>query len=70
MKILIHRGTNEIGGTVVELSTDTSRILLDLGLPLSPDSKPVEVKKLNPDGVFISHPHQDLFGLMNELPEE
>jgi ribonuclease J len=70
MKILIHRGTNEIGGTVVELSTDTSRILLDLGLPLSPDSKPVEVKKLNPDGVFISHPHQDHFGLINELPEE
>lgn len=35
MKLVIHRGTKEIGGTCVELSTKTSRIILDFGMPLS-----------------------------------
>ena len=34
MKITIHRGTNEIGGSCVELITATTRLVLDLGLPL------------------------------------
>lgn len=67
MKILIHRGTNEIGGTVVELSTKKTKIILDLGLSLSTESKPVDIDGLNPDAVFISHPHQDHFGLISEL---
>lgn len=35
MKIIIHRGTKEIGGTCVELATKNSRIILDFGMPLS-----------------------------------
>lgn len=38
MRITIHRGTNEIGGSCVELSTETSRILIDLGMPLLDES--------------------------------
>ena len=34
MKLTIHRGTHEIGGTCVELATDNTRILIDIGLPL------------------------------------
>ena len=34
MKITIHRGTKEIGGSCVELTTATTRLVLDLGLPL------------------------------------
>lgn len=34
MKLTIHRGSREIGGSCVELATATSRIVLDLGLPL------------------------------------
>jgi len=34
MKLTIHRGTHEIGGTCVELSTESTRILIDIGLPL------------------------------------
>jgi len=34
MKFKIHRGTQEIGGTCVEVWTDKTRILLDFGLPL------------------------------------
>ncbi|MDE6250741.1 MAG: MBL fold metallo-hydrolase [Alphaproteobacteria bacterium] len=35
MKICIHRGTNEIGGNCIELSTEKTRILLDVGTPLA-----------------------------------
>ncbi len=34
MKFKIHRGTQEIGGSCVEVWTDTTRILVDFGLPL------------------------------------
>ena len=34
MKIIIHRGTKEIGGTCVEVKTDKTRIVIDFGMPL------------------------------------
>lgn len=34
MKLTIHRGAKEIGGSCVELRSERSRILIDLGLPL------------------------------------
>ena len=34
MKIIIHRGTKEIGGTLIEVISGKSRIILDAGLPL------------------------------------
>ncbi|MBL7070561.1 MAG: MBL fold metallo-hydrolase [Candidatus Omnitrophica bacterium] len=39
MKLTIHRGTQEIGGSCVELNTGKSRILIDLGMPLVNDKK-------------------------------
>lgn len=45
MNLIIHRGTHEIGGTCVEISTDTTRIILDLGMPLSdPQDKTKRLK--------------------------
>jgi ribonuclease J len=45
MKLVIHRGTHEIGGTCVEIATDETRIIIDLGMPLAdPRDKK---KKLN-----------------------
>lgn len=35
MNLTIHRGTNEIGGSCIELQSGNSRILLDFGIPLS-----------------------------------
>jgi len=35
MNLIIHRGTHEIGGTCVEITTDRTRIIIDLGMPLS-----------------------------------
>src|SRR6056297_2762837 len=96
MNLTIHRGTNEIGGTCIELNSGNSRILLDFGMPLVTksgegfDFKPYKnlpaeelVKKgvlpdaqgaydSNPeiDGLLISHPHADHFGLMQYLDQK
>lgn len=67
MNIVIHRGSKEIGGTCIQLSTERNSILLDLGLPLSNESKELDVSALRPDAVLISHPHQDHFGLIDAL---
>ena len=56
MKLTIHRGTKEIGGSCIEVTTATTRLILDLGLPLvdalrepfdsrSALAKPVEILK-------------------------
>jgi len=39
MQLIIHRGTQEIGGSCVELKTSNSCILLDFGMPLVNDKK-------------------------------
>jgi len=67
MNIIIHRGAQEIGGTCIQLSTAKTTILLDLGLPLSAESKNLDVASFRPDAVLISHPHQDHFGLIDAL---
>ncbi|RLC63432.1 MAG: hypothetical protein DRI01_05210 [Chloroflexi bacterium] len=45
MRLIIHRGTHEIGGSAVEVRTNSgsTRIILDLGMPLvTPDNSPFE----------------------------
>lgn len=42
MKITIYRGTKEIGGTLIEVATDNTRILFDAGYPLFLNNKPIE----------------------------
>lgn len=59
MHHIIHRGTREIGGTVIELRTNRTRLLVDIGHPLTRNSAPVDVAPLKPDAALISHPHQD-----------
>lgn len=41
MKLIVHRGTHQIGGSCVELAVEGGRLVLDLGLPLpSPGDAP------------------------------
>jgi ribonuclease J len=68
LKITIHKGSHEIGGNCIQISSGKTTILLDAGLPLSPDSKPVDLSRLIVDALLVSHPHQDHFGLMATLP--
>ena len=90
----IHRGTKEIGGSCVEVWTESTRILLDFGMPLVEKngkefnfdkyktwtSKELVSKGVLPNieglydgsqnlinGVVISHPHQDHYGLTNYI---
>jgi ribonuclease J len=77
MNLTIHRGTNQIGGTSLEFATDTTRILLDLGLPLDYSCKSIEEQKsiveqakdwtVGVDAIFISHYHQDHHGLLSKV---
>jgi ribonuclease J len=39
MKLTIHRGTREIGGSCVKIQSSSSRILIDLGLPLVDENR-------------------------------
>ena len=73
MRIRIHRGTREIGGTCIELESAASRILLDLGLPLDvadPASAPLPGVDGLGDGssgllaIVLSHGHRDHWGLV------
>ena len=96
MNLTIRRGTNEIGGTCIELKSGTSRILLDFGMPLVnklgnsfdftpykklsitelvnqgilPDVKNAYSENPEIDGMIISHPHADHYGLMQYLNKE
>lgn len=76
MKINIHRGAKEIGGSCVEVESQGQRLLLDLGLPLDaenndpkylPDIKGLDGKDPSLLGVLISHPHVDHFGLLAHI---
>lgn len=83
MKLIIHRGANQIGGSVIELSTEKSRIILDIGqelpnlyerdmnrLPNLPLVKGLyKGEKNNIDAIFISHSHGDHIGLFPYINE-
>jgi ribonuclease J len=68
LKVIIHKGSQEIGGNCIQVSSGKTTILLDAGLPLSADSQPVDLSRLFVDALLVSHPHQDHFGLMATLP--
>ena len=80
MRLRIHRGTKEIGGTCIEIEAQGKRIALDVGLPLdAPDDGQEELLPevpgfREPDdsllGVVISHPHQDHYGLARYIRPE
>lgn len=74
MRVCIHRGTREIGGTCIEVEAAERRLVLDLGLPLTagPEDNPEDfmppvagLREPADDllALAISHPHQDHYGL-------
>lgn len=70
MKITLHRGAKEIGGSCVELTTKTTRLLIDIGQPLSGDNVVLSQNLKSVDAVLISHPHMDHFGLLDQIPND
>ena len=79
MNITVHRGTHQIGGSAIEISTATTCIMLDFGNELSLDEKytPInlEIDGItkgipNCEGIVITHYHMDHLGQMTTvLPE-
>lgn len=71
--VCVHRGTQQIGGTCIELSCRGERILLDLGLPLDAgDTDPTSLLPPIPGlgtrdpsllALVLSHGHADHWGL-------
>lgn len=75
MKIIIHRGTHQIGGCVTEISTDNSKIFIDFGSDL-PNSLNADFPKmimgltLNDNterALFLTHYHGDHVGRLNDI---
>jgi ribonuclease J len=76
MNLVIHRGSNQIGGSCVEVESQGKRLLIDLGLPLDAEGDPrqflpkvsgLDGKDSSLMGILISHPHQDHFGLLAQI---
>lgn len=79
MKIIIHRGIDQIGGCITEIATDNVRILIDLGQNL-PDSEgivdddlasqeAIEEITQGIDAIFYTHYHGDHLGLFHYVPD-
>jgi ribonuclease J len=71
MIIKIHRGTHEIGGNCIEITANNGKVLwLDMGAPLSTVNPDTSYANYKVDALLISHPHQDHYGLMDQLGPE
>ena len=76
MRVCIHRGSKEIGGSCVEIEDCGQRLLVDIGLPLDAEGESAkylpQINGLAGDddsllGILISHPHIDHFGLLEHV---
>jgi ribonuclease J len=76
VRLTVHRATHQIGGNCIEIATGDHRILLDVGRPLDAPNDATGLLattldlKAPMDGILISHPHQDHYGLLEETPRE
>ncbi|ATV57067.1 MBL fold metallo-hydrolase [Fusobacterium pseudoperiodonticum] len=73
MEINIIRGQNQIGGSIIEISSKSTKIILDIGSNL--EDKEIVVPEIDGlfkgeakyDGVLISHYHSDHVGLATRI---
>lgn len=83
MDIKIHRGLEQIGGCITEISTVTSRVFIDMGQnlpgvsePTTPDQDKAMVENIfaqnrkDHQAVFYTHTHEDHIGLFSLVPDD
>ena len=78
MKICIHKGAKQIGGSCVELESGGKRLLLDIGLPLDaglsetplPEVSGLQNYDASLLGIAISHAHLDHYGLAAKIRQD
>ena len=81
MKVIFHRGLDQIGGCITEISTETSRIFVDMGQNLpgngertTPEQDKAMVEALfqnnqkEHEAVIYTHAHEDHIGLFDYVP--
>lgn len=71
MKIIVHRGTHQIGGCATEIATASSRIIIDFGSELEGNRR-LEIEgvtsgKRNCNAVLFTHYHGDHIGLLESI---
>ena len=76
VKLIIHRGTDEIGGSALELDGGGARVLFDFGIPLAAmEREDFSADDYKPDidglyrgeaaqfgAIFLTHAHPDHYG--------
>lgn len=71
MKIIVHRGTHQIGGCSTEIATKTSRIVIDFGSELdgnqSLDVDGITTGMSDCKAVLFTHYHGDHIGLLESI---
>lgn len=71
MNIIVHRGFRQIGGNIIEISTDHTHLLVDAGIELNGDQHPVDLNNIleatHFDAILISHYHADHVELLNQI---
>ena len=81
MEVKIHRGLEQIGGCITEISTATSRVFIDLGQNLpgngveqTPEQDKLMIENLfksnkkENEAAFYTHGHEDHIGLFEYVP--
>jgi len=76
LEVKVHRGSNQIGGNIIEICTESTRIIFDIGLSLN-DAENVELPKIDGlfddkkfDAIFVSHYHSDHLGLIYNVHKD
>ena len=74
MKVIVHRGGQQVGGTIIEISTGNCKVFLDLGSSLYGSKSELSQSKVrqltrDADAIFYSHSHTDHVGLFHLVPE-
>ncbi len=75
LKVKVHRGTHQIGGSITEIYTDNTHILIDFGSELNTDSENSTdaemvdmIHHAKCDAVLFTHNHGDHIGLLQQIP--
>ena len=79
MGFQILRGADQIGGAIVQITTDAdTKIWVDFGMELSVDEEQssddqmiamMQAADTRPDAVFFTHIHGDHIGLLSHIPD-
>lgn len=73
MRIHIIRGQNQVGGSIIEISSENTRLILDVGseldeeTPAAPRVEGLFIGKRVYDAVFVTHYHGDHVGLASQV---